>query len=259
MKKKIETKISPAGYEEVDQNLLDYDSDSGEQEEHRHQATDNNKALVTNKHQTSNTSSVEMETEGAVQATSDMDAVYYQCNSTCNACRKDTLTSVSSDNSYGKTVTVQSPPIGSFADHEGIDKTFHGSRVMKGNVTANESISCSFQPATLTCLSCNTEHSIVNNNPIMVLFSDQNFPASLSSNNCRCINIVRLENATLFELLDIAKEIFGNTTIADGSTVFSCLGQPRFSVIPELQCTPKTGPKLPQSPSITGGEFGFAR
>jgi hypothetical protein len=51
----------------------------------------------------------------------------------------------------------------------------------------------------------------------MVLFSDQNFPASLSSNNSKCINIVRLEDATLLELLDIAKEIFGNTSIADGS------------------------------------------
>jgi hypothetical protein len=62
-----------------------------------------------------------------------MDSVYYQCRSARTLCQKDTLVSVSVDESFGKRVIVQSPGIGSLEDHDGISKTFHGSRVTKGN------------------------------------------------------------------------------------------------------------------------------
>ncbi len=77
--------MSPARYEDVDQNLLDYDSDNGEQA-----ATDGNSLLVRNVQQTTNTSTSETEMDRTARATPDMDAVYYQCNSTRSACRKDT-------------------------------------------------------------------------------------------------------------------------------------------------------------------------
>jgi hypothetical protein len=65
--------------------------------------------------------------------------------------------------------------------------------------------------------------------PITVLFSDQNFPALLPCDSGMCINIVRLENAELLELFEIAKEIFGSTVLAEGSIFMfgsaSCLSK----------------------------------
>ncbi len=51
----------------------------------------------------------------------------------------------------------------------------------------------------------------------MVLFSDQNFVPSLPAASGFCINIVRIENAALHELYETAVEIFGNTTLPEGS------------------------------------------
>jgi hypothetical protein len=80
---------------------------------------------------------------------------------------------------------------------------------MKGNVVVNESLSCSFDLSKLNCLSCGTEHNIIGKDPLIVLFSDQNFPGTLGCRNGKCIkNIVRLENSSLSELFEIAREIF---------------------------------------------------
>jgi hypothetical protein len=146
-----------------------------------------------------------------------MDPVYYQCRSARILCQKDTLVSVSVDESFGKSVIVQSPSIGSIEDHEGICNTFHGSRVMRGNNTVNESISASFDPAKLVCISCNIEHLVICKKPSVFLFSDQNFVSSIGSSTKDCVNVVRIENASLFELYETAKEILGNATLPEGS------------------------------------------
>jgi hypothetical protein len=88
---------------------------------------------------------------------------------------------------------------------------------MKGNTTVNESISASFDPGKLVCISCGNEHNVIGKNPIVILFSDQNFTATLDCNNGGCIHIVRMENATLLELLGVAKEIFGDVVFPEGS------------------------------------------
>jgi hypothetical protein len=49
------------------------------------------------------------------------------------------------------------------------------------------------------------------------LFSDQNFVSSVISRTKECVNVVRIENATLFELFETAKEILGNVTLPEGS------------------------------------------
>jgi hypothetical protein len=123
---------------------------------------------------------METDTDTTSASAPEMDAMYYQCRSSRLAGRQDTLVSVSQDSSFGKIVTVQSPPIGSFEDHDNFHSTFHGSRVMKGNVVSNETISCSFDPGNLTCISCGTEHNIIGKEPIIVLFSDQNLFPRLS-------------------------------------------------------------------------------
>jgi hypothetical protein len=88
---------------------------------------------------------------------------------------------------------------------------------MKGNNTVNESISASFDPGILICISCGKDHNVIGKNPTVILFSDQNFTATLDCNNGGCIHIVRMENATLLELFEIAKEIFGDITFSEGS------------------------------------------
>jgi hypothetical protein len=54
---------------------------------------------------------------------------------------------------------------------------------------------------------------------MVVLFTDQNFVPSLPSSDNRCINIVRVENPSLDELLEIAIEILEHITVPDGSVL----------------------------------------
>ncbi len=50
-----------------------------------------------------------------------------------------------------------------------------------------------------------------------ILFSDQNFVANVEHDNGQCLNIVRLEDASLVDLLNLSKEMFGGKTLPDGS------------------------------------------
>ncbi len=51
--------------------------------------------------------------------------------------------------------------------------------------------------AKLNCLSCEVEHVIIRKKPAVVLLSDQNFESTFGCDNERCINKVRVENASL--------------------------------------------------------------
>jgi hypothetical protein len=147
-------------------------------------------------------------------------AVYHQCRSARVSNYKDILISVSQDESFGKKIVAPTSCIGSLAENGDVTPTFHGFRVMRGNETVNQSISCSFDPATLVCLSCGIEHPALSDKPIVIIMSDQNFVPSLGTNDGNCIQIVRLENASLMELFKLAAEMFGNVTLAEGA--FSC-------------------------------------
>ncbi len=200
---------------EHDTGLLDYESDGQEHESNnRHPASS---SMSTGDLQYQAAMDIEMAGSSKSPVNNVMDSVYFQCRSARTLCQKDTLVSVSVDESFGKRVIVQSSSIGSFEDHEGICKTFHGSRIMKGNCTVNESISSSFDPSKLVCVSCDSEHTVIGNKPSVFLFSDQNFVSSVISQTKECVNVVRIENATLFELFDTAKGILGNVTLPEGS------------------------------------------
>jgi hypothetical protein len=60
-----------------------------------------------------------------------LDPLYYQCRSARLAGFRDNLISVSIDDTLGKKILAPSPVIGTFETHSGIEKTFHGSRVLK--------------------------------------------------------------------------------------------------------------------------------
>ncbi len=147
----------------------------------------------------------------------EMDAVYYQCRSARTSMYKDILVSVSQDESFGKKINAPSTVIGSLEANGDVTSTFHGSCVMRGNDTVNQSVSCSFDPATLVCLSCNAEHPVFCEKPSVILMSDQNFVPKLGTNDKNCIQVVRSENASLIELFELAVEMFENATLAEGS------------------------------------------
>ncbi len=152
-----------------------------------------------------------------VESAPELDAVYYQCRSARTSTYKDTLISVSQDETFGKKIIAPSTAIGSLEDHGDVAHTFHGSRLMKGNVTVNQSISCTFDPSTLTCICCKDKHPAFSKKPSVVLLSDKNFVPSLGNSDCYCVQIVRLENASLTELLDLTVEMLGDVTFAEGS------------------------------------------
>jgi hypothetical protein len=191
------------------QLLLDYDSDQSSPGDLMRCSTATATSLPD--------ASAAMDTDSSNIANPGLNSIYYQCRSAHIANHKETLVSVSNDDTFGRTITVQTPSIGTFEDHAGLDATFHGSRVMKGNITMNESLSCSFDHSKLTCLSCEKEHKILGNQPVVLALSDQNFVSHLECENENCINVVRIENASLLELYEIAVEIFNCKTFPEGS------------------------------------------
>ncbi len=56
---------------------------------------------------------------------------------------KDKLVSVSDNDSFGSTVMSPSVPIGMLCDHANIENTYHGSRILMGSTTVNQSLSLS--------------------------------------------------------------------------------------------------------------------
>jgi hypothetical protein len=100
-----------------------------------------------------------------------LDVVYYQCRSARTSKLTSDLISIN-NSTFGQKVTSSAPSIGSFEDHLGIEKTFHGSRFQRGPQTVNQSISASFDPAKLICISCDAEHPIIRDSPTVLLFSD---------------------------------------------------------------------------------------
>jgi hypothetical protein len=206
---------SPIGeHREVDDKLLDYDSDkNATQQQLALKCPADRSAMETESHSQKNT---------AVQIDSNVsnvipDAMYHQCRASRISVHRDNLVSISPDSTFGKRIVSQSIPVGSFEDHSGIEKTFHGSRILKGNATVNQSLSSSFDPSNLICVSCQNEHEIVGVKPISVCFTDQNFVTSVASKDGGCVNVVRIENPSLLELLDTGKEIFANVRIPEGS------------------------------------------
>jgi hypothetical protein len=147
----------------------------------------------------------------------ELDAVYYQCKSARTSLYKDTLISVYQDETFGKKIVAPSTAIGSLDDSRDVALTFHGSRLMRGNDTVNQSISSTFDPSTLTCICCKAEHLVFGKRPSVVIMTDQNFVTSLCSSDCNCVQIVRLENASLVELFDLAVEMMGAVNFAEGS------------------------------------------
>jgi hypothetical protein len=145
------------------------------------------------------------------------DPLYLQCKTARRMSHVDRLISVTNGGTFGTTVTSASHQIGHLTDHANLHCTFHGSRIKKGTETVNQSISISFDPNNLVCISCTTEHKIMGNAPVTVAFSDQNFVANIAGKDGTCFCVIRMEDASLSDLSDLSLEIFGNGKVPEGS------------------------------------------
>jgi hypothetical protein len=194
---------SPGCSGDCDLSVLDVDSDSPEQEKEEEVNIEEEKMLI--------------DTVPLDSHTSTIDPLYHQCKIARRMSFIDRLVSVTNDGTFGSIVTSPAPQIGHLTDHVGLANTFCGSRIQKGNVTVNQSVSLSFDPSNMSCISCTAEHKIIGNLPTTVIFSDQNFVSNVEGSNGSCIAVVRQEDASLTDLLELAREIFENQKVPEGS------------------------------------------
>jgi hypothetical protein len=188
---------SPSSCDNADPALLDEDSDN----------SDGKHDIVT-----------PMTVDTGTTGNSDIDdPLYHQCKKARRSAFTDRLVSVSSDGTFGSSFMTISPSVGNMTDHDGLTTTFHGSRIREGQVTVNQSVSMTFDPNKMTCVICTNEHAIVGKKPVTVFFSDQNFCATLPCHNNDCLSIVRMEDATLPELINLSVELFGDVKFPEGS------------------------------------------
>ena len=97
-----------------------------------------------------------------------------------------------------------------------------GTRVLRGDKIANQSICLSFDPATLSCICCAKEHQIIlGTKPVCVCVADQNFAPNLSGGE-DCVSVIQLESGSLDELWELVQEVFGENRFPPGSVL--CLG-----------------------------------
>ena len=157
-------------------------------------------------------------------ANKSMPQAYFQCRSARDASFQDKAVEISARNTLGIIEGGEENRIGSFDSQDGsYEMSFAGSRVLKGGTAVNQNLSASFDPATLICVSCKVEHPVITSSgPICVCVSDQNFVSNMSGGEGWCIAIIRIESASLEELVDMTFEIFENQKFP-GGTVF-CIG-----------------------------------
>ena len=149
-------------------------------------------------------------------------ASYIQCKAARTAGLATDAIDVTFGPNAGKTVKIQRERVSSLdmLNDPDLSKCFRGSRISTDSTPVNQNLCTSFDPSTLKCTVCPNMHSIipVDGSGFVILLSDQNFVPSLSGKET-CIPVVRLEDANLSELADLALEILDRHTIPPG-TVF---------------------------------------
>ncbi len=86
-------------------------------------------------------------------------------------------------------------------------------------------VSCSFDPATMTCSGCKERgvHSMIRGDrgePVVLVFTDQNFPAVLySEDKEHCIGVVRAEHGSIREIGFMVTDMLDGVALAPGSVI----------------------------------------
>ena len=111
-----------------------------------------------------------------------MPQAYAQCKASRESELKKRAIETSAVPNFGCEGGEGLKPLGSFSAHpEGLKTCFVGSRVQKGGKLSNQNLATSFDPASLKCIACPTEHDILDKNkPFCVCVADQCFISNLS-------------------------------------------------------------------------------
>jgi len=164
----------------------------------------------------------DMECDNAIQ----MPNIYFQARAARDATFNDSACAISGGAILGSAIGGEPARIGSF-EKTGYDMglCFGGTRIKRGPVETKQNGCFSFDPATLTCVCCESSHPVfVEGETVGICVSDQNFPANLSGAGTTktCVACIRIESASIAELDEIFSEIFTGTAIPRGTTV--CVG-----------------------------------
>jgi len=168
----------------------------------------------------------EEDTEQGERWKIDLGGQYVQCRAAREARTEQEVTDISTERVEGplESVIVQKKKMASVgAMNEVLDDDitdcFHGARFTKNGRPVNQYLSSSFDPATLRCITCTKEHSIGGDGECFVL-SDQNYFATVPGKaGKKCMNIVRIENASLTELAETLIEIMENKKMSPGTCI----------------------------------------
>ncbi len=149
--------------------------------------------------------------------------VFYQCRAARVASYTNSLINIVPGAELGTKTEKSFTPIGSF-DRRGdteVGETFHGARVNKGATTVNQGISLSFDPMSLRCVACTSEHNIISGQlkPLVICLTDQNFVPKFHGDTESCIIVARVENASLNELCDFLLEVMEGAKLPHGSII----------------------------------------
>ena len=111
-----------------------------------------------------------------------MPQAYAQCKASRESELKKRAIETSAVPNFGCEGGEGLKPLGSFSAHpEGMKTCFVGSRVQKGGKLSNQNLATSFDPASLKCVACPTEHDILDKNkPFCICVADQRFISNLS-------------------------------------------------------------------------------
>jgi len=154
----------------------------------------------------------------------DLGNVYSQCRAAREAAFVSTVVDISCNENMLGTETKKWDRIGTLdkqLDSE-IKECFKGARIEKNGVTVNQFLSCSFDPATLLCITCGREHKVLEGEggPDCFAVTDQNFIGTLPGTDQKnCLHILRIENSSLIELANIFIEVMEGKTLRPGTCI----------------------------------------
>ena len=164
-----------------------------------------------------------MELETVSDSRANLGTGHHQCSAARRAALRVEAISISADATFGTTVTAEPELVGTLnpPGDVGVLRTYHGARSTRAGQTINQSISVSFDPSSLICFTCPTEHKVITmDKPGVMMLSDQNFvpvwPGTVPEG---CVSIIRVDNPTLIELSEFFDEIFGNTVLPEGTVL----------------------------------------
>ena len=178
---------------------------------------------------TSFTTCTETHNMDTQQPSTKLTPAYYQARSARRAKLEQTSHSVSTSINQHNNSSTPQPDLGTFDGHHYDISTCY--IATKNTTELHQNITASFDPATLTCVTCTKPHIITDDSgdgsspPLTVVVSDQCFPPFAVSNDGKnCVKVVRIEDGSLIELCDIFCDIFTNANVPAGTVALIGFG-----------------------------------